>query len=87
MHEARPVAARARPIPVRAEPERPAVSLREKLETPLKVVVAGVVISLADVAVRQYTAAWPVRPIWIAEGLVVIGVLWALARVLLPSRD
>ena len=74
-------------ISVRPDPGRATLSLREKLETPLKVVVVGVVVSLADVAVRQFTAAWPVRPIWIAEGLVVIGVLWALARVLLPSRD
>jgi eukaryotic-like serine/threonine-protein kinase len=78
---------RPRRIPIPVEPEADhLVSLRERLETPLKVVAAGVVVALVDMAVRQYTASLPVRPLWVAEVLVVVGVLWALARVVLPQR-
>ena len=62
-------------------------SLRERLERPLQLVAAGVALSLVDWAVREYTVALPVRPIWLAEILVVVGVIWAFARLALPSRE
>ncbi len=79
---------RAHRIPTRAvDPADAERSLRERLEPPLKVVALGVVLSVVDVVVRPYTEslALPVRPLLIAEILVVVGVLWALARVVLPS--
>ena len=84
-----PPAARPYRIPVRTagalDAER---TLRERLEAPLRVVALGVVLSVVDVAVRPFTASLPFRPLWIAEILVVAGVLWALARVVLPApRD
>jgi hypothetical protein len=87
----RPVAQRASrrpqafaPVPVNDGVER--VSLRERLDAPLKVVALGLVLSLVDVVIRQMEIQLPVRPIWIAEVLVVLGMLWALFRVFL-ARD
>jgi hypothetical protein len=82
-----PPAARPRrvPIPIPVDQERH-ISLRERLETPFKVVAAGVVLSLVDAAARPYLGDFPVRPLWLAEILVVVGVLWALARMVLPLR-
>jgi serine/threonine protein kinase len=80
--------ARPRPIPRPiAEPTTADhhASLRERLEWPIRLVAAGVVISLLDWAVREYTAALPVRPMWIASALVIVGVVWAFARVFLQS--
>jgi serine/threonine-protein kinase len=56
-------------------------TLRERLETPLKVVAVGVAISALDWAAREYTSTLPIRPAWFAEALVIIGVLWAVVRV------
>jgi hypothetical protein len=56
-------------------------SLRERLESPLKLVALGVVISVLDWAAREYTASLPIRPSWFAETLVILGVLWAAVRV------
>ncbi len=84
--EAAPSPPRARriPIPVQTEEDHH-VSLRERLEAPLKVVAVGVVLSVVDAALRPYLDSLPLRPLWLAEILVVAGVLWALARMVLPS--
>jgi serine/threonine-protein kinase len=62
-------------------------SLRERLEWPIRLVAAGVILSLADVIVRQADVALPLRLIWLAEVLVVAGVLWAFVRLFLPAKD
>ena len=83
--------ARSRRVPHRIQPaemdEIDRASLRERLERPLQLVAAGVVLSLVDWAAREYTVALPVRPLWLAEILVVVGVVWAFARLALPPRD
>lgn len=60
-------------------------ALREHLEWPVRVIAAGVGISLLDWAVRDFTAELPIRPIRLAELLVSAGVVWAIARVFFPS--
>jgi serine/threonine-protein kinase len=86
-----PAARRPRP-PRRIGPPQPMdgldrASLKERLEKPLQLVAVGVGLSLVDWAVRELTVSLPVRPIWLAEILVVVGVVWAFARLALPSRD
>ena len=85
-----PAPSRPQRPPRRVQPEDQGLdraSLRERLEKPLLLVAAGVVLSLVDTAVRAYTASLPVRPLWLAEILVVVGVIWAFARLALPRRD
>jgi serine/threonine-protein kinase len=80
-------------VPVRAMPVRPSraveaptESLGARLAAPLKVIAVGVVLTLADIATRSLTASLPFRPAWIANVLVVVGVVWALVRLVMPPR-
>ncbi|MFT3775127.1 MAG: protein kinase [Minicystis sp.] len=59
--------------------------LKERLAWPIRLVLAGVVVSLADFALRQFIVL-PIKPIWFAEVLVVVGVIWAFVGVFLPAR-
>ncbi len=79
--------ARVHRIPVHIEPQEEQISLRERLETPLKVVAAGVLLSVADPLARPFLTGVPVRLLWVAEILVVVGVLWAIGRLVLPLRS
>jgi serine/threonine-protein kinase len=81
-----PLQPRARRIPLHIEPQEEPVSLRERIENPLKVVAAGVLLSVADPLLRPLLGDFPIRPLWIAEVLVVAGVLWIVARLMLPAR-
>jgi serine/threonine-protein kinase len=80
---------RRRPIPIRGEPEGgiDRASVRAKLALPTYVVVVGVLISLADVGLRTAGLTFAFRPIWAAEVLVIVGVVWAFVALALPSRE
>jgi serine/threonine-protein kinase len=76
------------PIPVQEPDESMARSaFVARLAWPLRLVGAGVVISLVDFGLRQLDVPLPIRPIWIAEMLVVVGVIWAFVTVFVSSRD
>ena len=77
--------ARAYRIPVRTDDDR--ASLTERLVWPIRLVVAGVLVSLAGFVLRQLGVPLPVRPSLFAGALVAVGVVWAFARVALPSRE
>jgi serine/threonine-protein kinase len=81
-----PAPVRPRPIPLRIEPEEEPISLRDRIETPLKVIAAGVLLSVADPLLRPFLGGVPIRPLWVAEVLVVVGVLWVAARLVMPVR-
>jgi serine/threonine-protein kinase len=73
--------------PVVNQDEADRTALLDKLQWPIRLVVAGVVVSLADFALRQLGLPLPIRPIWAAEVLVVVGVVWAFVSLFLPSRE
>jgi len=78
-----------RRTPIRAaEPDDSDRSaLRERLQWPIRLVIVGVVTSFADFGLRQADVPLPIRPIWIAEVLVVVGVIWAFITVVTPSGE
>jgi len=80
---------RRRPIPIRGEPDAAIDrgSLRAKLGLPITLVVVGVLVSLADVGLRMAGISFAFRPIWVAEVLVIVGVVWAFVALALPSRE
>jgi serine/threonine-protein kinase len=73
--------------PVVNEDEAERTALFEKLQWPIRLVLAGVVVSLADFGLRQLDLPLPIRPIWVAEVLVVVGVIWAFVSLFMPSRE
>ena len=80
--------ARVHRIPVRIPDEDDdRGSLRERLAWPVRLLVLGVALSLVDFALRQAEVTLPFRPIWAAEILVVVGVIWAFVRVAVAPRE
>ena len=80
--------ARVHRIPVRIQDEDDdRGSLRERLAWPVRLLVLGVALSLVDFALRQAEVTLPFRPIWAAEILVVVGVVWAFVRVAVAPRE
>lgn len=65
-------------------------ALKEKLRGPVKLVVLGIVIMIADFGYSQYSgelfAVGPVRPLWVAGPLVVLGIVAALMRIMQGTR-
>ncbi len=65
-------------------------ALKEKLRGPVKLVVLGIVIMVADFGYSQYSgelfAVGPVRPLWVAGPLVVLGIVSALMRIMQSTR-
>jgi hypothetical protein len=72
--------------PIAAEPEEPPLSLRERLETPVKIVAAGILLAFADPVLRPFLGGIPIRPLHVAEVLLVAGVIWIAVRLVLPAR-
>jgi serine/threonine-protein kinase len=84
-HASTPLPASDAPPPSRAYriapvQRRPPTSVWERVETPLKVVAAGLVVAAVDALAHPFLPAVPFRLLWIAEGVIVVGVLWILAR-------
>lgn len=84
--------ARRRPPPVAPPPLRAATAgYREHLRLPVQLVLVGIAVAAADVAYAEVAGelfrVGPVRPIWLAGGLVLVGLLMGTMRLFSGPGD